>query len=47
MSHINISISEELHKNAKSKAALQGITLKKFIINLIEKGVQDEEDSIN
>ena len=39
MVNINYEISDELHRKAKSKAAITGITLKELIIKAINKEV--------
>jgi len=37
MGNINIELDEELHKKAKIYCAMNSITLKDFIIKLLEK----------
>jgi len=40
MVHVNIDFPEELHKRAKSKASLDGIRLKDFIIDSVKEKVE-------
>ena len=46
MVNINFSIPAELHKKLKIKAATQGITLKEFVINSIQKKFQSSEENL-
>ena len=41
MVKINIDFPEELHKRAKSTAALNGELLKNFIINSVKKRLEE------
>ena len=40
MVRINIEIPDDLHRNAKSQASLNGIKLKEFIIKSIEDNLK-------
>jgi predicted HicB family RNase H-like nuclease len=42
--NINIKISEELHRKAKSRASLEGWTLKDYIILCIHNEVNKNEN---
>ncbi len=37
MVNVNVSVSEDLHKNIKIKCAIEDITLKSFIIETVSK----------
>jgi len=41
MVHVNIDFPEELHKIAKSKASLEGIRLKDYIIGSVQNKVDE------
>lgn len=45
MVNINITIPEELHKKLRIKCAIEGITLKEFVINSLEKNSEDEDEA--
>ena len=48
MVNINFSIPAELHKKLKIKAAMEGITLKEFVIRSMEKKLgQSNGDLVN
>ena len=39
MARIHYEIPEDIHRRAKAEAALQGITLRDFVIQALEKAV--------
>ena len=43
MVNINIQIPDELHKKAKIRCAIDEITLKDFIIDSIEKKLEEKK----
>lgn len=41
---MTIRIDEELHKQAKIKATIEGISLKEYILNLIKEDLKEDRD---
>lgn len=37
MAHINYDIPDDIHRKAKSRAAIEGITLKEYIIKALKE----------
>jgi len=42
MGNINIEIKDDLHKKAKIQCAMNSVTIKDFIIKLLEKEADEE-----
>jgi len=40
--HIHIEIDDELHRRLNSEAALRGLTLKAYLIEVLSEAVADE-----
>jgi predicted HicB family RNase H-like nuclease len=40
MALINYELPDDLHRRAKAAAALQGVTLKEFVIDALEQAVK-------
>jgi len=45
MTNINIEIPDELHKKAKLQATIDDMTLKDFIIHILEKKAKNEKQA--
>lgn len=43
MALIHYDVPDDVHRRAKSAAALQGITLKDFVISALEEAVKRQE----
>ena len=45
MVNINIQLPEDLHKKAKIVCAMQGISLKEFVISALNKSLNDNNQN--
>ena len=43
VARIHYEIDDDLHRQVKSAAALQGITLKEYVIQALERAVDDDK----
>lgn len=41
--HLDIKVTDELHRQTKTQAAMQGVTVTDYIISLIQKDLQQKE----
>jgi predicted HicB family RNase H-like nuclease len=41
---VHYEIADDLHRRAKAAAAMQGMTLKEFVIQALEQATADYED---
>lgn len=42
MPHLNVSLPDELHRQCKLAAVGGGITLKQYLLNVLEEALRDE-----
>lgn len=42
VARIHIEVPEDLHRRAKAAAAMQGVTLKDFVIRALEEAINDD-----
>lgn len=42
MARINVNLDDELHRKVKAAAALEGLTLKDFVVTTLHRAVEDE-----